>query len=260
MTIATPLGITREGPLLALTLNRPEVRNALNPALIDALTHAVREAPVDVRIITLQGSGQSFCAGADLAWMRSSAQQSPAQNHQDAERLGALFAALSQAPQLIVTAAHGAVRGGGGGLLAVSDVVVAAHNTTCAFSEVGLGLVPAVIAPHVVAKIGMGHARHLCATGDVMDAAHALRVGLVHYVVPHSALAARMAALTTAWLRNGPQAVATTKALLTTLSHLPAEQKTAHCVATIAEVRQGAEAQEGCAAFFARRRPAWMEL
>jgi methylglutaconyl-CoA hydratase len=230
---APSLHIERRSGALTLTLARPEAPNALNPALISALCRAISEAPADAAAILILGQGPSFCAGADLAWMRAGATASAAQRERDAALLAELFDAVAQAPQVVVVAAQGA--------------------------EVALGLVPATIAPHVLAKIGPGAARAYLLTGATIPAERALALGLVHEVVPAAALLDAARARLDALLQLGPQALRETKALLRALqpAALPPEAARALCQSTLARVRAGAEAEEGCAAFLQRRAPTW---
>lgn len=246
---------------LALTLDRPQVRNALDVATMQAITHAVTHASASVRTISIAGAGKSFCAGADLNWMGSAVSNgSSPSTHSAAHDVAALdemFAALQAAPQVVVVQAHGACRGGGAGLLAIADIVVAEPDTTVAFPEVALGLVPAVIAPYVLARIGPAAARWLMLSGEVIAASRAQALGLVQHIAPPDELEAVTQALLKNLWRKGPQALRTTKALLRALPGLDDAAGRAHALATIAQVRAGAEAQEGCAAYLGKRAPSF---
>ena len=180
----------RDGDVLTITLARPEVRNAFDASLIGELA----EAFVDVgraRAVVLRGDGPSFCAGADVEWMRSSADLGYDDNLADANALRQMLEAVDGCPAPVVCVAHGHALGGGAGLVACSDIVVAHDGTQFAFSEVKLGLIPAVISPFVLAKIGAGAARRYFVTGERFDAATALRIGLVHEVTEDLDLGAR---------------------------------------------------------------------
>ena len=176
------LRIERTGGVCRLTLARPKLRNALDPTLIEALTTAFTELADDtgIRVIVLSGEGEHFCAGADLQWMHATAALSAEENHADAMRLGALFATIDRSSKPVVARVQGAAIGGGAGLAAVCDVVIAEERAVFAFAEVRLGLIPAVIAPFVVAKIGFSQARALFMSGERINAARAARIGLVH--------------------------------------------------------------------------------
>ena len=175
------LRIERDGDVLRITLARPEVRNAFDAALIAELA----EAFVDVgkaRAVLLAGDGPSFCAGADVEWMRSSVHLSYDENLEDALALRRMLEAVDRCPAPVVARVHGHALGGGAGLVACSDVVLAAEDAVFAFSEVKLGIVPAVISPFALAKIGPAAARRYFVTGERFDARTALRIGLVHEV------------------------------------------------------------------------------
>lgn len=241
-----------------VTLNRPDRHNAFDDALIrellglfDAL--AARD---DVRVVVLAGEGQSFCAGADLRWMRSTAQATEAQNRADALELQRLFAALDGLPKPVVARVQGAAIGGGCGLVACSDIVVAGPRAELGLSEVRLGLAPAVISPFVVRKIGPSRARELFLTGDRIDAETARLYGLVHRVVAdEAALDAAVDAVVASLLKGGPVALAASKELARFADQweAPAERT----AALIAALRAGPEGQEGMQAFLERRPTAW---
>ena len=242
------LAVTRDGDVLRLTLARPEKRNALDPALIDALTHAFAEAG-DARAIVLRGAGPSFCAGADLDWMRASIDLSPEENVADARRLDALMSALDGCPAPVVAGVQGHAIGGGCGLLACSDVVIAARDANFGLGEVKLGLVPAVISPYLLARVGSSAARRLFVTGERFDAETALRIGLVHQLADD--LEDTVEAVVSGLLAAGPQAVRLAKRLAR--GGFSAEES----VQLLAQLRAGDEAQEGLRAFFERRQPSW---
>ena len=243
------LRIEREGDVLRVTLARPETRNAFDAALITELA----EAFVDVgtsRAVVLAGDGPSFCAGADVEWMRASADLGLEENVADANALRRMFEAIDACPAPVVAVVHGHALGGGVGLVACSDVVVADPGTVFAFSEVKLGIVPAVISPFALRKIGESAARRYFVTGERFDAATALRIGLVHEVSDDlgSALERVLGELRTA----GPRAARHAKRLVL---DRPAGAETAN---RIAERRTSDEGQEGLRAFLERRRPSWV--
>jgi len=243
------LRIERDADVLRVTLARPEVRNAFDAALIAELA----EAFVDVgkaRAVLLAGDGASFCAGADVEWMRSSADLSYDENLEDALALRRMLEAIDRCPAPVVARVHGHALGGGAGLVACSDVVVAAEDAVFAFSEVKLGIVPAVISPFALAKIGPSAARRYFVTGERFDAATALRIGLVHEVAADldAAVDRVLAELRTA----GPRAARAAKRLV-----LDAPLDGLETARRIAERRTSDEGQEGLRAFLDRRRPTW---
>ena len=249
------LEIVREGAVATVTLNRPDRRNALDPALLEALTDAFGDLATDpvIRVVVLRGAGPTFCAGADLDWMAASRELSREENVADAERMAAAFEAVDACPKAVVAGVHGAAFGGGAGLVACADVAIAAEGTTFAFSEVRLGLIPATISPFVLRTIGPGATRALFTTGRRFNAGEALRLGLVHQVASESRLEDALAEVVRSLLASGPEAVAACKRLVReasawTLDDLPER---------IALARTGAEGREGVTAFLERRSPSW---
>jgi methylglutaconyl-CoA hydratase len=245
------VAVERAGAVLRVTLARPERRNAFDAALIAELTDAFG-AVGDARAVLLFGAGPSFCAGADVEWMRASADLSLEENVADALRLRAMLEAVDGCPAPVVASVHGHSLGGGCGLVACCDVAVAAADTVFAFSEVRLGIVPAVISPFVLARIGPGAARRYFATGERFDAATALRTGLVHEVVPPGELDGAVDRVLSELLAAGPEATRAAKRLV-----LDAPLSAEETARRIAERRTSAEGQEGLRAFLERREPAW---
>jgi methylglutaconyl-CoA hydratase len=242
------LRIERDGDVLRVTLARPESRNAFDDAVIAELS----EAFVDVggsRAIVLSGDGASFCAGADVEWMRASADLDREANIADATALRRMLEAIDGCPAPVVASVHGHAFGGGVGLVAVSDIVLSDPATVFAFSEVKLGIVPAVISPFALRKIGESAARRYFVTGERFDAGTALRIGLVHEVTSDrdEALERVLGELRTA----GPRAARHAKRLVL---DRPEGPETARL---IAERRASDEGQEGLRAFLERRRPSW---
>jgi len=242
------LRVERDGPVVRVTLARPERRNAFDAELIAELTEAFDGAG-DARAVLLAGDGLSFCAGADLEWMRASAGLTYEENVEDSRRLLRLLEAIDGCPAPVVARIQGHALGGGAGLVACADIAVSAEDAVFAFSEVKLGLIPAVISPFVLAKIGPSAARRYFLTGERFDAATALRIGLVHDVVADldGGIERVLAELLTA----GPEAVRAAKLLV---RDRPAGIETAR---RIAEQRASAEGQEGLRAFLEKRPPAW---
>jgi methylglutaconyl-CoA hydratase len=242
------LRIEREGDFLHVTLARPEVRNAFDAALIAELA----EAFVDVgraRAVVLRGDGPSFCAGADVDWMRSAADLSYEDNVDDANALRGMLEAIDRCPAPVVAAVHGHALGGGAGLVACSDIAIAHEPTVFGFSEVKLGIIPAVISPFALTKIGSSAARRYFVTGERFDAATALRIGLVHEVTGDldAGLERVLAELRTA----GPRAMRAAKRLVL---DRPDGPETAR---RIAERRTSPEGQEGLRAFLEQRDADW---
>lgn len=244
--------VEAEGPVLRVTLDRPDVRNAFNDELIAALFDTFSSLPSDTRAVVLGGNGPAFCAGGDLQWMRKAASYTEDQNYEDALKLARLFEAIANCPAVIVAKIHGAAFGGGCGLVAASDVAVASEPALFSFSEVRLGLIPATISPFVIAKIGHGHARALFTTGEAFGPEHALRIGLVHEVTESALLEAAVERKLKAILAAGPQAVATSKALAQG-APLPLER----AARLLAKARAGGEGKEGVAAFLEKRSPSF---
>ena len=280
-TLPGPPGAQRvqlhvEGPVATLTLDRDEVRNALDPQLIDELTALLEwSAAVSVaatgmlcdgagtetlRVVVLAAAGRAFCAGADIGWMRAMGGQDKVDNLRDAERLDRLYRALDTHPCLTIARVQGSAFGGGVGLVAACDVVLATRQARFAFSEAKLGILPAVIAPFVMRRLGQGHARRHFMLAGRFTAAEALRVGLVDDVLDSSGqIDQRVAEVCAEVLTTAPGAVAAAKRLVTDVvagSHDPDHLRSDN-VALTARMRGGPEGQEGLGAFLERRDPAW---
>lgn len=241
----------------SLTLSRPEVRNAFNAELIAELTEAVRAVPENVRVIVLSGEGKAFSAGADLEWMRGMAGYSREENLSDSRGLERMMASLDATRVPVVGRIHGAAIAGATGLVACCDYAIAASSTVFAFTEVRLGLVPAVISPYVVRKVGYGFARAMMLSGERFDAQRAFDAGLIHRVVADEQLDAAVEEAVDAFLPAGPQALAKTRDLLDAVwGHTP-DQVADLTVETIAAVRVSDEGQEGVASFLEKRPPRW---
>jgi methylglutaconyl-CoA hydratase len=243
------LRIEREGAVLRVTLAKPERRNAFDAELIRELHEAFADVG-DARVVVLSGDGPSFCAGADVEWQRSAIDLSFDENVEDALRLYRMLETVDACPAPLVARVQGHALGGGSGLVACADVVVAAPDASFGFTEVRLGIIPAVISPFVFARIGAGPARRLFLTGERFDAETALRIGLVHVVADR--LDEEVERLVGEILRSGPEATRAAKRLV---REQPVDG--AELARLAAGLRAGGEGQEGLRAFLERRSPGW---
>jgi methylglutaconyl-CoA hydratase len=255
----------REGRVEYLTLNRPDVRNAFNEHVIAELAAWAARTALDAehgrapRVVVLGGAGKMFCAGADIAWMSKTIDYTEEENLRDAVAMSRMFAALDELPVPLVGRVHGAALGGGAGLAAVCDIVVAEEQALFGFTEVKLGILPAVISPFALAKIGRSAARELFLTGARFGAARAKEIGLVHAVVRAEELDPAVARYVGEILSAGPQGVAASKALIRDVwGRSPADAMSATTTA-IAARRVSAEGQEGLRAFLDKRKASWCE-
>jgi methylglutaconyl-CoA hydratase len=259
------LRLERSGPgdvVARVTLSRPVAHNAFDAALIAELrtTFAglAREPATSLRAVVLAGDGPSFCAGADIGWMRAAMTLDVEGNEHDAMAMADMFEAIDTCPVPVIARVHGAALGGGMGLCAVSDVVIAESGTRFGFTETRLGILPAVIAPFVVARIGETHARALFPGGRRFDAVRAGRIGLVHEIVEgEAALDAAVYTAVADVLAAGPTAARAAKAIIREVRGLGHGSSKWHTARVIARQRVSAEAREGFAAFDEKRRPAW---
>lgn len=252
----------RDGRVLRLTLNRPEVRNAFDEECITRLTAAAATAAAaaddgGIRAVVLAGAGPVFCAGADLGWMAQAVSFSHQENLADAEDLARMLERLDTLPVPVVGRVQGAALGGGLGLAAVCDIVVAAEDAVFGLTEVKLGLLPAVVAPYVVRKIGVSAARELFLSGRRFDAARAKSLGLVHEVVPAAELDAAIERRLAELMTSGPGAVAAAKELIRGIAGIDPKDVIGLTTATIAVQRVSKEGQEGMRAFMEKRKPDW---
>jgi methylglutaconyl-CoA hydratase len=259
--MTTPLlTVRRDGAVAHVVLDRPEVRNSFNAELIDALRRAFEtlDADATVRSIVLSGAGKAFCGGADVNWMRSSLDLTVEQNVEDARAMSRMFRAIDGCSKPVVGRIHGAALGGGAGLAAVCDVALASASSLFGFTETKLGILPAVISPFVLAKIGPSHARALALTGERFGADRALAIGLVHEVVAdESGLDAAVARVTAELASASPTAIAATKALFARVRASDYDASLDITAKAIALQRTSAEGQDGLRAFLEKRTPAW---
>jgi methylglutaconyl-CoA hydratase len=251
--------ITVHSGVARVTLNRPEVRNAFNDALIAELTDWAARAASErtLRAAVLQGAGPVFCAGADLAWMSRMIEYSREDNVRDADAMARMYGALDTLPFPLLGRVQGAALGGGTGLAAVCDIVIAAEDAVFGFTEVKLGILPAVISPFVIAKIGASAARELFLTGTRFSAARAREIALVHTLVPAAALDAAVDRTLAELASSGPSAVAAAKALIRHVAWRPPADIAVFTAEAIARQRTSAEGQEGIKAFLEKRKPVW---
>lgn len=248
------------GKIGMVTFCRPEVHNAFNDQVIDEMTFAfnrLKNDP-DVRVVVLSGDGKSFCAGADLNWMRRVKDSAFEDNLEEARRLADLFWDIYSFPKPVVGRINGAAIGGGTGFVAVTDIAVAAQSAVFSFSEVKIGVVPACISPYVIKRVGEGRAREFFLTGERLTADRALDAGLVNRVVPDEMLDATVNGLVDSLLSSGPEAIHVCKELLQTVPSLTVDDFKEYTARVIAELRQSPEGQEGMDAFLNKRKPGWV--
>jgi methylglutaconyl-CoA hydratase len=259
------LRVERSGPndaVARVTLTRPDVHNAFNASLIADLRGAfaalAREGPTELRVVILAGAGATFCAGADIDWMRAATQLDVEGNEHDAMAMADMLETIDTCPVPVIARVQGGALGGGAGLCAVADLVVAEAGAKFGFTETRLGILPAVISPFVVARIGETHARALFPGGRRFDAVRAQRIGLVHEVVEGiEALDTAVDQAVADVLASGPTAVRAAKAIVREVRGLGHGSAKWHTARVIARQRVSEEAQEGFRAFVEKRRPAW---
>jgi methylglutaconyl-CoA hydratase len=254
------LEIDKQGPVVTVSLNRPEVRNAFHPSMIAELTEvfAALSQVSDVSAIILRGRGASFCAGADLGYMKSMAAFTYEENERDAQSLFEMFWTLANCPHPVIGKVHGHAMGGAVGLVSICDVAAAESGTKFCFSEVKLGLVPAVISPFILQKMNPGAARRYMLSAEVFEASEALTSGLVQFVGSETEVDGFIKNTAQNFSASGPEAVRATKKLLKAITETTDWQKrrevTTH---VIAERRVSAEGQEGLKAYLEKRAPHW---
>jgi methylglutaconyl-CoA hydratase len=257
----TTIDVAVASGIAVITLNRPEVHNAFNATLVAELTATLRGLGADatVRAVVLVGAGASFCAGADLNWMKKMATFSRAQNVADAKALADMLMILYRLPKPTIARVHGAALGGGVGLVACCDIAIGTPDAVFALSEARLGLIPATISPYVVEAIGARAARRLFLTAERFTAEEAFRLGLLHELAAASELDDRIDAVLGLLLKAGPEAQAECKTLLRAVAHRPIDAVLiADTAERIATVRSSPEGKEGIAAFLAKRSATWV--
>jgi|SRR6185369_16862954 len=243
-------------------LNRPDVHNAFNDDLVKQVTDAFAELGRrdEVRAIVLAGNGKSFCAGADLNWMKRMVQYSYEENLADARAIGRMFFAIATCPKPVIARVHGAALGGGAGLVAACDIGIAVESVQFGFTEVKLGIIPAIISPFVIAKIGPGRAREFFITGERFLAPIAMNIGLIQHVVSHElALDALVDSKISQIMTSAPGAVAAAKELVFGMAAHTLENSLVFAAEMIARARAGQEGQAGMRAFLERQKPPWID-
>lgn len=244
-----------------VTLNRPDLHNAFDDALIKKLAttfHEMNHKP-EVRAVVLCGNGKSFSAGADLNWMKRMADYTREQNFDDAMGLAEMLREIALCNKPVIAEVHGAAFGGGVGLVAACDIAIASERASFCLSEVKLGLIPAAISPYVVEAIGPRAARRYFVTAERFSAAEAHRLGLVHEVVGEDELSTKVDEVIAAVLAGGPLAQAAAKDLIFAVAHRPLSEEVLRDTSRrIAEIRVGDEGQEGLGAFLEKRKPSWI--
>ena len=251
--------VQKKGSYLEVSLARPQSRNAFNADLISEIKETFQSVSKDpdCRVVLLKGQGESFCAGADLEYMKSMAGFSEAENKEDANQLFDMFLSIRNCALPVVTLVHGHAMGGGVGIVAASDIVIAEESTKFAFSEVKLGLVPAVISSFVLEKIIVSRARELMLTGRVFTGVEALEIGLVGYTARGAEAEELALSIVNDFDRLGPEAVRETKKLLLSYDSDFHERARQTSVDVISKRRVSVEGQEGIKAFLEKRKPSW---
>jgi methylglutaconyl-CoA hydratase len=248
-----------ENKVAKVTFNRPDVHNAFNDIMIKELSEVfdcIAENN-DVRVVILTGKGKSFCAGADLNWMRRVKDYSYEDNLKGSLKLADMFYKIYASPKPTIARVNGVAIGGGTGFVAVCDIVIAADQAKFSFSEVKIGLIPACISPYVMKKCGEGKCREFFLTGERLTAERAHAAGLINMVVPHGELDDVVGELVKRLLSSGPEAITKCKELLRNVAQMPFDEARKYTAEVIAKLRISNEGQEGMAAFFDKRKPKW---
>lgn len=251
----------RAGNIVRIIFNRPEVHNAFNSLMISELDVAFEKVMKDpsIRIVVLSGRGKSFCAGADIKWLRDIVNYSFEQNLEESLQLAEVLYKIYVLPKPTIAMVNGTAIGGGTGFLSVCDISVASEEAKFGLSEVKIGLVPAAISPYVIRRIGESHTREYFLTGERISARKALEIGLVNRVVPLEKLEKTVEELIQSLLTSGPEAVASCKELIRNVPHMSFEEVKEYTARMIANLRVSKEGQEGMAAFLEKRKPEWVK-
>ncbi|MFK7962478.1 MAG: enoyl-CoA hydratase/isomerase family protein [Burkholderiaceae bacterium] len=258
----TTLELSDDRQVRTIWLNRPDKRNAMNDTMIAELNETIEAAIADdaVRIIVLAGRGKVFCAGGDLAWMKTARTMSAEEAQEDSARLARVMQLLYESPKPTIACVHGSAFAGAMGLVSAVDIALASEETRFCLSEVKLGLIPAMISPYVIKAVGERHARRLMLTAEIFDAPVAQQIGLIHECVEPGALESTLQTMLKHLLAAGPQSLGACKSLIQAVSGKPIEASlVAETAARIAKTRASDEAQEGIAAFFEKRAASWVK-
>lgn len=252
------LQVTRTGAVARVEMNRPEAHNAFNLSLIEELTSTIRQLGADeeVRVIVLAGVGKNFSAGADVEWMKSQAHATWDENRATGRQMAGLFETLDRSPKPIVARVQGAALGGGSGLVCTVDIAVASRDARFGFTEVRLGIIPAVISPFVIRRLGVSNARARFLTGERFGAEEALRIGMIHVLADD--LDAEVDKVVQSLLACAPGALARTKSLVRQVCTLSPEDEAEYTSEQTAAARATDEGKEGLAAFLEKRKPSWL--
>jgi methylglutaconyl-CoA hydratase len=244
-----------------VTLNRPDIHNAFNDELILGLTNVFKEMDLDesVRLVVLSGNGKSFCAGADLNWMKSMVSFTEEENFKDSQNLANLFFTINNFKKPVIGKINGSALGGGCGLVSVCDFVITHSKAKFGFTEVKLGLLPATISPFVIAKIGESHARALFMSGHMFKARHAKKIGLVHKVVEPEELDEKTNEAINNFLVAGPKAAMASKSLIKNVLIKEGRELIEYTCKEIAKIRISPEGQDGMNALLEKRKPKWIK-
>jgi len=253
--------INLEPPVARIILNRPEVHNAFNAVMIRELTSALEEIKnrAGIRVLVLTGQGKSFCAGADLNWMREIINYSFEENLRESRELADLIYQLNELSLPTIARINGATIGGGNGFHAACDIAIASEEAIFSLSEVKIGLIPAVISPYVIRRIGESRARQYFLTGERISAKRAEEIGLIHRVVPALSLDEAVEETIKMLLSSGPQAIRRSKEIIQRVPRMSLEEAREYTARIIAELRVSPEGQEGMAAFLEKRKPEWAQ-
>jgi methylglutaconyl-CoA hydratase len=254
------LNIEINGAVASVILNRPEVHNAFNDELIATITDAFQDLRqnASVRVIVLRSSGKSFSAGGDLNWMKRATTYTPEENFRDARAGAEMFLTVARCPKLVIARVHGRALGGGSGLVAACDIAVAVESAEFGFPESRIGLLPGIIGPFVIARIGMTHAREYFLTGERFPAIRAKEIGLIQYIAANeAAMDALIGSKIEAALHASPASVAAAKALIFDIANRPIDSVLDAAAKAIADARVSPDGRAGVEAFLSRRKPPW---
>ena len=255
------LEIQRQNDITTITLNRPELHNAMNEKLMKELTSCFKKLNKDnsTRIIVLTGKGKSFSAGADLNWMKSMSNFSREENIQDSKLLSDLYETIYNSPKPIIGYINGHAFGGGIGLIAVCDITIAPPDKKFAFSEVKLGIIPSVISTYIIKRIGISNMRRLFITGEKFSSQYAKKIGLIDYVVPEEEIDEEIKKNIEKLKTSGPNAIIEIKKIVEKYQKMDIGKYKEHTVKKISELRISKEGQEGIKAFLEKRKTKWSD-